>query len=126
MASLYCVIDIGSNTIRLVVYRVDDGKIKAILNNKYTAGLAGYVDDKNFMSQKGINKLITILKEFKEVIAALPDCRVYPFATASLRNIVNTEQVLELVYQELGSYPDMRRLCLTIVVPFVHYLWPLG
>ena len=99
---MYCVIDIGSNTIRLVVYRVDDGKIKAILNTKYTAGLAGYVDDKNFMSQKGINKLITILKEFKEVIAALPDCRVYPFATASLRNIVNTEQVLELVYQETG------------------------
>ena len=37
---LYSVIDIGSNTIRLVVYRVDSEGITAILNNKYTAGLA--------------------------------------------------------------------------------------
>lgn len=99
---MHCVIDIGSNTIRLVVYRVEGGQIKAILNNKYTAGLAGYVDNKNFMSQEGINKLITILEEFREVIAALPDCRVYPFATASLRNIVNTEQVLAAVKKTTG------------------------
>ena len=40
---LYSVIDIGSNTIRLVVYRVDGGGVTAILSNKYMAGLAAYI-----------------------------------------------------------------------------------
>ena len=31
---MYCVIDIGSNTIRLVIYRVEDNAIKPMLNNK--------------------------------------------------------------------------------------------
>ena len=37
---LYGVIDIGSNTIRLMVYRVEDGAIHPVLNKKYATGLA--------------------------------------------------------------------------------------
>ena len=47
---LYSVIDIGSNTIRLVVYRVDGDGITAILNNKYTAGLAAYIGKDGLMA----------------------------------------------------------------------------
>lgn len=99
---MYCVIDIGSNTIRLVICRVENGVIRPILSNKHTAGLAGYVDKKNFMSPEGVQKLISVLREFQGVLDILPDCPVYPFATASLRNIVNTEQVLETVRRETG------------------------
>lgn len=99
---MYCVIDIGSNTIRLVICRVENGVIRPILSNKYTAGLAGYVDKKNCLSKEGIEKLIAVLRDFQGVLSILPDCPVYPFATASLRNIVNTEQVLEAVRQETG------------------------
>ena len=38
---MYCVIDIGSNTIRLVIYRVEDNAIKPMHNNKVAARLAG-------------------------------------------------------------------------------------
>lgn len=99
---MYCVIDVGSNTIRLVIFRVEDGVIRPILNNKRTAGLAGYVDKNNCMSQDGIDRLISTLKQFKAALAILPDCPVYPFATASLRNVVNTEQILEAVQRETG------------------------
>ena len=33
---MYFVIDIGSNTIRLVVYRVENNTIKPMLNKKYS------------------------------------------------------------------------------------------
>lgn len=99
---MYCIIDIGSNTIRLVIYRIEGSHIQPILNNKHTAGLAGYIDKKNYLTQEGITKLISVLQEFKEVLRILPDCPVYPFATASLRNIINTDQVLDAVKKETG------------------------
>ena len=99
---MYGVIDIGSNTIRLVIYRVEDGEPKAILNNKYTAGLAGYVDKKNCLTAEGIARLVDVLREFRIVLSLLPECTVYPFATASLRNIVNTEHVLTIIQRETG------------------------
>lgn len=99
---MYCIIDIGSNTIRLVIYRVENGLIRPILNNKSTAGLAGYVDKKNCLTREGIVRLISVLREFAGVMSLLPDCPVYPFATASLRNIANTSQVLETVWRETG------------------------
>lgn len=38
---MYGVIDIGSNTIRLVVFDYDGTSIRRVLNKKITAGLAG-------------------------------------------------------------------------------------
>ena len=37
MMDLYCVIDIGSNTVRLVIYQLREGVLQPILNNKVAA-----------------------------------------------------------------------------------------
>lgn len=99
---MYCVIDIGSNTIRLVIFRLNGKTLTPILNSKSTVGLAGYVDKKNCLTREGIQRLISVLRQYKDVTSMLPDCPLYPFATASLRNIVNTDQVLETVWRETG------------------------
>ena len=99
---MYSVIDIGSNTIRLVVYRVDDEGITAILNNKYTAGLAAYVDKRGEMSEEGIERLVEVMGKFRDTVDLLPDCETLPFATASLRNISNREAVIERVREATG------------------------
>ena len=44
---MYGVIDIGSNTIRMVIYKIENREIKAVLNKKTVAGLVGYVNKKN-------------------------------------------------------------------------------
>ena len=102
MWDMYCVIDIGSNTIRLVIYRVEDGRIKPILNNKYAAGLAGYVDKNGSLRPAGIEKAVTVLREFRQTLDMLPECEVFPFATASLRNIDNTDEVLQAIEASCG------------------------
>lgn len=99
---MYSVIDIGSNTVRLVVYRVDGSGITAILNNKYTAGLAAYIDKDGRMSPEGIGRLVEIMGKFRDTVDLLPDCEAFPFATASLRNITNREEVIERVREETG------------------------
>ena len=40
---MYGIIDIGSNTIRLMLYNITGRTIQPMLNKKFTAGLAGYV-----------------------------------------------------------------------------------
>lgn len=99
---MYCIIDIGSNTIRLVVYRLENNLIKPMLNKKYSAGLAGYVNKNNCLNKKGISKAIQVLKEFRCILDMLPDCEVFPLATASLRNIGNTYEVLEEIKHHCG------------------------
>ncbi len=99
---MYSVIDIGSNTIRLVVYRVDNEGITAILNNKYTAGLAGYIGKDGAMSEEGVERLIEVMGKFRVTVDLLPECETFPFATASLRNITNREAVLGRVKAETG------------------------
>ena len=42
---IYGVVDVGSNTVRLCIYDVKDGRITSMFNNKTTAGLIGYVND---------------------------------------------------------------------------------
>ena len=42
---IYGVIDVGSNTIRLSIYKYEDDKITSLLKKKTMAGLAGYVND---------------------------------------------------------------------------------
>ena len=53
---MYAIIDIGSNTIRLNVYQVEeDGAIHSIFQSKETAGLAGYVQEDGSMSREGLD-----------------------------------------------------------------------
>ncbi len=99
---MYGVVDIGSNTVRMVVYHVDGGKPSAVFNKKYPAGLADYIDEAGMLTEKGIEKLIGILKDFDRAASAFPDFTLCPFATASLRNIGNTSAVLSRVKEETG------------------------
>ena len=99
---MYGVIDVGSNTIRLTVYRVCGGNIETIFHDKYSAGLAGYVNDKGELSKKGINQAVVALNHFKDILQNLYINNTHVFATASLRNIVNTDEALEIIERSTG------------------------
>lgn len=99
---MYGVIDIGSNTIRMVVYQVEDGTLHPVLNKKYATGLVGYINSKGRMTQEGIRKAVEILEELRVVTDRIQLSAVFPFATASLRNCSNTDEVLNAIRQETG------------------------
>lgn len=99
---MYGVIDIGSNTIRLSIYKVIDNEIKLFLNKKNIAGLAGYVNKQHCLSSKGIQKAINVLNEYKQILENVEIKHVFVFATASLRNIQNTEQATNIIQEETG------------------------
>ena len=95
------VIDIGSNSIRLTLYETENRDFKILFREKIMAGLAGYVEDGK-LSAEGIECACTGLLTFRGVLQTLDIEHVSVFATASLRNISNTEQALSLIRTATG------------------------
>jgi len=105
----HAIVDIGSNTIRLIVFDVTEEKnknFKKVLNKKYTAGLITYVHDGE-LSGRGIKKLKKTLSSIKNVVEELNCDTFSPFATASLRNLDNTEEVVDQIKDELDIEIDV-------------------
>ncbi len=99
---MYFVIDIGSNTIRAVVFRVEEGHLIPVLNKKYSAGLVNYVGLDGALNREGIEVCVDALSELRIILDAFPFDGVYPFATASLRNITNTAEVVGEIHRRCG------------------------
>lgn len=99
---MWAIIDIGSNTVRLVVYTLENGKINPMLNKKYSAALAGYVDGNGMIKDEGIQKLLSILLEIRKILSYISVKEVFPFATASLRNSVNGREIVSLIREKCG------------------------
>lgn len=87
----YAIVDIGSNSMRLTVYETEDNGFKILLKQKIIAGLAGYVKNEK-LTKKGMTRAADGLLKFKETIDAFDIKNVSVFATASLRNIKNTDE----------------------------------
>lgn len=100
------VIDIGSNTIRLSVYRVEEGNVQNLLSRKIMAGLASYVK-KGKMTKDGVHTACSSLNSYKELLRNLDISEYYAFATASLRNIANTDDVLREIQLKTGIKVDV-------------------
>lgn len=99
---MYSVIDIGSNTIRLTVYHVQDGNIETVFHEKSTVGLAGYVNGKGKLARAGIDRAVEALLRFRRILHNLGIEHIAVFATASLRNVTNTDEALLLIEQQTG------------------------
>lgn len=99
---IYAVIDIGSNTVRLSVYKVEGEKVTNLFNEKEQASLKTYVKD-GILSEKGIKRLVDTLKKFKSVVTNFENIdELHPFATATIRDAVNRNEIMDRVRDEVG------------------------
>ncbi len=96
-------VDIGSNTIRLVLFEYDKSTgLKELQNIKTPARLARFLDEENQMEDEGIDNLISILNSFKKIAGKYEVDDIYPIATAAIRQSVNIEEILERVESAVG------------------------
>ena len=103
---IYGIADMGSNTIRLSIYKCGNGEIHLLMNRKVMAGLAGYVHH-GALTPQGIQVACQTLQGYRSLMdnLELPNLRV--FATASLRNISNTEDAVDAVMAATGLRVDV-------------------
>ena len=97
----YAVVDIGSNSMRLSAYEVEKTSFKTLFKEKIMAGLAGYVENGR-LSEAGIRRACEGLLEFRDTLRTLELEQVSVFATASLRNVSNTDEAVGCLREATG------------------------
>lgn len=97
----YGIVDLGSNVLSLKIYEEENNEISIALTEDKTSVTAEYKED-NELSQEGINQLITILNDFDGILNSYNVDQKYFFATASLRKIDNTDEVITSVKNQSG------------------------
>lgn len=98
----HAVIDIGSNTIRLSVYDCTSSeKVLQTAGGRAAAGLAACTQN-GALTEEGISRLCKALHGFREILERQQPNSVSVFATASLRNVSNTAEVLKTVKEKTG------------------------
>jgi len=101
--SYFAVIDVGSNSVRLVVYMQKNGEsIEEIQNVKMNLRLRNYLDKELILSEKGISLLLKVIKGFKEVIDTYDVEELICASTATIRQAKNKQKVIDSVKEETG------------------------
>lgn len=83
------VIDIGSNSVRLVVYEALTRTQTPVFNEKVLAGLGREVASTGLIAQDAIDKALAALKRFRALCDAMGAGRAFAIATAACRDARN-------------------------------------
>ena len=108
MSKKYAVVDLGSNTIRLSAYNVlDNGDFDLLFSEKEMAGIVNYINEDGLLSRDGIDKACAVLAGFRTLLGHFGMSEMHVFATASLRNIRNTDEAVHLIRRRTGLTVDV-------------------
>ncbi|TDM04669.1 Ppx/GppA family phosphatase [Macrococcus carouselicus] len=96
-------VDIGSNTIRLVIFEYSEraGLIE-LQNIKTPARLYQYLDADKVMAEEGIEVLCETLDSFQKVADKFEVSALYPVATAAVRQSQNITDIIDKVESRTG------------------------
>jgi exopolyphosphatase / guanosine-5'-triphosphate,3'-diphosphate pyrophosphatase len=83
------VIDIGSNSVRLVVYEAMARSLITIFNEKALCGLGREVQTTGLLAPDAVNKALTALRRFRAVCRVMKVGRIHAIATAACRDASN-------------------------------------
>jgi exopolyphosphatase / guanosine-5'-triphosphate,3'-diphosphate pyrophosphatase len=96
------VIDVGSNSVRMVVYRIDGRAMTPILNEKVMAGLGRDLNRTQMLSPEGAETAVRAIRRFATLIEALQIREVFPVATAAVREANDGRAFADRIYDETG------------------------
>lgn len=96
------VIDLGSNSVRLVVYRIDGRTLTPTLNEKVTAALGRDLIQTGTLSEGGVQAALKAIARYVAVLEALGVKRVHAVATAAVRDAADGEAFAKAVLKNTG------------------------
>ena len=96
------VIDVGSNSVRLVLYRREGRAIWTVYNEKVLAGLGRDLASTGRLSPDGVAAALTALKRFRALLDASPPTHVFVAATAAVREARDGREFRLRVTNETG------------------------
>src|SRR5688572_31744791 len=102
-AAPVAVIDIGSNSGRVVVYQVrPDGNLRILASSRASLRLVRDLKEKNTLSTQAINRTLDALHDFHALAVGGGAKRTLAVATSAIRDAENGAALLNRVRKELG------------------------
>ena len=96
------VVDIGSNSVRLVIYDVVGRSISACFNEKVLAGLGGGLAETGKLNPNGVVAARSALFRFKAMMDAQGVDEIQAFATAAVREAEDGPEFCARVREDIG------------------------
>ncbi|MGI6144336.1 MAG: Ppx/GppA family phosphatase [Peptococcia bacterium] len=103
--TLWAVMDIGTNSSRLLVaeYNRESGKLQTFRRELRTTRIGlGMTEGNSYLSPEGINRTLQALTEFSDVLKHYPVEQVVVLATQAVRVACNQEELAEKIKVALG------------------------
>src|SRR4051794_25664631 len=96
------VVDLGTNTTRVLVADVDDGRVHELDRRTTVTRLGEGVDSTNRLADHAIDRVAKVLDEYKAVIDELQPERVIALATSATRDAENGDEFRQLLHDRYG------------------------
>ena len=106
MSTKRAIIDIGSNTVRLVVYNGPDRAPTVVLNEKVTPRLGRNIGKSGLLTDKSMETALLALKRYAALIELMAIEQVQVVATAAARDATNGPELLTRI-EALGLKPRL-------------------
>jgi exopolyphosphatase/guanosine-5'-triphosphate,3'-diphosphate pyrophosphatase len=94
------IMDIGSNSIRLVIYEYNDRSHRVIDESKEAARLSDKIDYEGNLLSEHISDISDILNHFKMLCEAHQVDTIRAVATAAIRNAANSSMIIQQLEQQ--------------------------
>lgn len=95
-------IDIGTNTVRLLLGAVVDGRICSPQYRQIITRLGGGLTKKEGLTPEAMERTLFALKQFSEIIHLAPPAQSRVVGTEALRRAVNADEFVRKVRKETG------------------------
>jgi exopolyphosphatase/guanosine-5'-triphosphate,3'-diphosphate pyrophosphatase len=102
-SSSVAVIDIGSNSVRLVVYEAMTRNLSPIFNEKTLCGLGREVQTTGLLAPDAVDKALAALKRFRALCKVMKVGKVHAIATAACRDATNGAAFIAKAERICGS-----------------------
>lgn len=101
------VIDIGTNSCRIFLAIVEEKNrkiqiVKKIYKETKITKLGNFIDENFLITETGIEKLISVIKDYNKKIKKYKAEKIVAFATSAIREAKNKKEIKEKILKETG------------------------
>jgi len=97
------VIDIGSNSVRMVIYRLDGRDFTPVLNDRAAAGLGRELASTGRLAEDGVVAALAAVRRFRLFLDARQVTEVHAVATAAVRDAEDGPAFAKKISRALGA-----------------------
>ncbi len=95
-------IDIGTNTVLLLIAEIDDGNIQTLAYEQRTPRIGKNIDADGFIGKPAFGRVIDVFREYQKIIETHKPEKIVAFGTSVLREASNKDEFVITLKSETG------------------------